>query len=495
MFDSPSDQIESRLNSLEKHLKQENPILLQAVQSFRDLDSIAYRMGILDRGDSFATRVPWWPMVSILGTFSAGKSTFINQYLGQKIQRTGNQAVDDKFTVVCFSREEKVRTLPGLAMDADPRFPFYRISQELEQVSAGEGQRIDAYLQLKTCLSDKLRGKILIDSPGFDADAQRNATLRMTDHIMSLSDLVLVFFDARHPEPGAMKDTLDHLVKNTINRSDSNKFLFILNQVDCTVKEDNMEDVVAAWQRALSQSGLTAGHFFQIYNKGAANPIDDENVRKRYEAKMKEDMDEIDERIHRVEVERAYRIVGVLEYTARLIKDEVTPKLQDLVARWRKKVLIADTVLFTSLAAIILGVAHFKNFPLLAWLTKTANVGLWINGNLWQSIWVDLQAGLLTIALLSLHFKIREISARNLLKKIHKTEKHVDLHEYLKKGLERNTGSFHSLFRSTPVGWGKLTQIKLQKVFKNANMYVQNLNDQFTNPSGHQDTPDPKSKN
>ena len=58
-----------------------------------------------------------------------------------------------------------------------------------------------------------LRGKILIDSPGFDADAQRTSTLKITDHIIDLSDLVLVFFDARHPEPGAMSDTLAHLVR------------------------------------------------------------------------------------------------------------------------------------------------------------------------------------------------------------------------------------------------------------------------------------------
>ena len=134
MFESTSSQVDRRLNSLEKHLKLENPILLQVVQGFRDLDKIAYRMGILDRSESFATRVPWWPLISILGTFSSGKSTFINGYLGHKLQRTGNQAVDDKFTVMCYSKEESVRTLPGLALDADPRFPFYQIKKRLVRI-------------------------------------------------------------------------------------------------------------------------------------------------------------------------------------------------------------------------------------------------------------------------------------------------------------------------------------------------------------------------
>ena len=487
MFDSPSSQVEKRLNNLEKHLKQENPILLQVVQSFRDLDSIAYRMGILDRGESFATRVPWWPMVSILGTFSSGKSTFINHYLDQKIQRTGNQAVDDKFTVISYSSEEGIRTLPGLALDADPRFPFYQISEELEAVSEGEGRRIDAYLQLKTCLSEKLRGKIVIDSPGFDADAQRNATLRITDHIMDLSDLVLVFFDARHPEPGAMKDTLDHLVKNTIHRSDSNKFLFVLNQVDCTVREDNLEDVVAAWQRALAQSGLTAGRFFQIYNIAASNPIDDENVRTRYESKMKGDMDDINERIHQVEVERAYRIIGVLEYTAKLIQNEVVPHLESYLGRWRKRVLIVDAILFGSMAIALLAVSLFTTIPLTAWLSEAIRMGMWSSGAAWQSLLVDLLAAMMAIGFISLHFMVRNIVSRMLIRGLKSGTKHASLDELLKKGLARNTGSFHSLFHSKPVGWGRLAKMKLQRVLKNANLYVQNLNDQFTNPSGDKD--------
>jgi predicted GTPase len=117
-------------------------------------------------------------------------------------------------------------------------------------VAGGEGGRSDAYLQLKTCPSERLRGRILIDSPGFDADRQRTATLRIVDRIIDLSDLVLVFFDARHPEPGAMRDTLSHLAANTIKRADSGKFLFILNQIDMTARGDNPEDVVAAWQQA-----------------------------------------------------------------------------------------------------------------------------------------------------------------------------------------------------------------------------------------------------
>jgi len=245
----PDKSIVNRFNSLQQHLKLENPVLLDAIDGFKKLDDIGYTTGLLASNESYSTPIPWWPLVSILGTFSAGKSSFINSYLGNPIQQTGNQAVDDKFTVVCFGKENSGKVLPGLALDADLRFPFYKISDEIERVAVGEGRRIDAYLQLKISDSDAMRGKILIDSPGFDADEQRTSTLRLTNHIIDISDLVLVFFDARHPEPGAMQDTLTHLVEDTIRRSDSNKFLYILNQIDTAAREDNPEDVVGAWQR------------------------------------------------------------------------------------------------------------------------------------------------------------------------------------------------------------------------------------------------------
>ena len=369
-----SASIEQRISTLEAHLEQENPLLLDAVKSFRELDRVAYRLGVLAPEESFTTQVPWWPMIAVLGTFSSGKSSFINHFLQARLQSTGNQAVDDRFTVICFGADETPRTLPGLALDADPRFPFYQISRDIESVAAGEGSRIDAYLQLRTCRSEALRGRIFIDSPGFDADAQRTATLRITDHIIGLSDLVLVFFDARHPEPGAMQDTLRHLVGNTIHRSDSNKFLYILNQIDNAAREDNPEDVFAAWQRTLAQAGLTAGRFYCIYNPDAAMPIEDPELRRRFEAKRAEDVTEIYERIHQVEVERAYRIVGVLEKTAKAIEQRVVPAVASAKASWKRGVLWLDGAIFGTLV-----------LALAAW---TISAGYW-TGFRFSAPWFD----------------------------------------------------------------------------------------------------------
>jgi len=488
--------IETRLKQLEAHLEQENPVLLTTVQSFRELDTVAYRMGLFDPEESYATQIPWWPLISVLGTFSAGKSTFINHYLGSKLQRSGNQAVDDKFTVLCFSNQSTTHALPGQALDSDPRFPFYKVSSEIEKVAAGEGSRIDAYLQLKTCASPALRGKILIDSPGFDADAQRTSTLKITDHIMDLSDLVLVFFDARHPEPGAMRDTLDHLVSKTINRQDSGKFLYILNQIDTTAREDNPEEVVAAWQRALGERGLTAGRFFAIYNDEAANPITDAALRQRFESKRDTDLADIHERMEQVEIERAYRIVGSLEKAARTFEEKTVPALESLMRRWRKRTLIGDAVVAAAIVAAFLGIT----IELGQWQGVQLNAGWWTALTA-EPMRLYFAALALYLVWLGLHFGIRNLAAKSLLRAADREGHEKGIRGSLRRAFIANTRFWRSIFRQRPAGWTRRSRRSIQKALEDADRYVQDLNDRFTDPSGsvplvvdaklQSDSPDP----
>jgi hypothetical protein len=470
--------IESRLQHLETHLEQENPILLSTVRSFRTLDDVAFRLGLLSGDNSFATQIPWWPLISILGTFSAGKSTFINHYIGTALQRSGTQAVDDKFTVICYSQEAAAHALPGVALDSDPRFPFYQMSDEIDKVAKGEGERIDAYLQLKTCPSKKLRGKILIDSPGFDADAQRTSTLRITDHIIDLSDLVLVFFDARHPEPGAMQDTLSHLIERTIHRNDTGKFLYILNQIDTTARENNPEDVIAAWQRALGERGLTAGRFYAIYNPDMAVPIDDEALRSRYESKRDIDLNEIHSRMEEVEIERAYRIVGALEKTARDIEERSVPLITRTLARWRKRVFWGDGILMGLLLALLFGLS--------------VSAGYWQGFHFtppWQqsgfgALLTSALLALLFILLLGIHFGVRSLSARSLLRSIRQQASKAGLKGDPASAFQRSTNPWRSVLRKHPAGWGRKSRRQLREVLQATDTYIQTLNDQFTNPSG-----------
>jgi len=472
-------KMSQRLQKLEKHLKQENPILSEVVQNFRELDRISRRIGYFHREESHATRTPWWPLISILGIYSAGKSSFINHFLQYNLQSVGIQAVDDKFSVICYTRDKKDRVLPGLALDADPRFPLYKISQAIEEVAAGEGEHIDAYLQLKTCPSEVMRGKILIDSPGFDADDQRTSTLRITDHIINLSDLVLVFFDARHPETGSMRDTLQHLVKATVNRRDSNKFLYILNQIDVTANEDNLEEVYAAWQRALAQYGLTAASSYAIYNEDAAIPFENEDVKVRFESKREADSRAIFRRIEQVGVERAYRIVGMLEQTARMLKADVVGRLARFKEGMRRKVVRLEGLIVAALLAAFLVLTIWGGY----W------EGLSLSLPILDLVMLNDYTFYSTLAILLamvgyVHFRIRRWAAKKVSAKLLAEIKDPDLHPHYQLAFRKNSRLWRSLFWPNPAGWGKRTAASLEKVLDDSNAYIQKLNDEYTNPSG-----------
>ena len=476
---SAASVVQQRLKKLEEHLERENPILLRAVESFRELDQVARDMLLLGPDESYANQIPWWPLIAVLGTFSAGKSTFINHYLGETLQRTGNQAVDERFTVICYSAGESGQALPGVALDSDPRFPLYHISDSIEEVAAGEGKRTDAYIQLRTCASERLRGRILVDSPGFDADAQRTAVLRIVDHIIDLSDLVLVFFDARHPEPGAMRDTLKHLVAETIKRPDSGKFLYILNQLDASAREDNPEDIVAAWQRALGEHGLTAGRFFTIYNPEVAVAIEDETIRRRFENKRDRDLADIHERMQKVEIERAYRIIGSIEKTADGIAEETLPLLTEGLRRWRNRTLSVDALVFVPLIVLLALV--------------TMNTGQW-SGLSYEAAWLEglgaiegavpLLIAALIVGAGLIHFRIRRWAANGVVTWLRKRVQAEGIRGKVVEAFLANTRPLRSVLFGTPLGWDEANQQRINQVKLDCDTYIQSLNDQFTNPSG-----------
>ena len=461
-----------RLNNLESHLKDEHPDLLQVLPTYRLMDKVLNRLGLLT-DDSLATRITWWPLISVLGTFSSGKSTFINSIIGETLQKTGNQAVDDKFTVLCYSHHKESRTLPGTALNNDPRFPFFRIGNEIEKVSAGEGRRIDTYLQLKTSSQESLKGKTLIDSPGFDADDQRRSTLRLTDHIIDISDLVLIFFDARHPEPGAMQDTLEHLVATATGRADSNKFMYILNQIDTTAREDNPEEVVAAWQRALAQTGLVGGRFLCIYNDEAAVPIEDPALRERYKRKRDADLLEITRRMREVNVERGYRIISSLQDAARRVEQDVIPVLEEALLRWRKLTIVGDVIGLIVAAALAYGIVHI--FGMDALRTGFESITSYLVGT------IALLAATGT-AVLAWHYTARKMAAKNIIKTL--PERFGDQELNLQTAFTKSTKPWRSVFSTSVAGWGKSTRAMLRDVLGAIEGHIQRLNDQHTDPSG-----------
>lgn len=458
---SRKNYAQNRLQRLKDHLQHENSDLMEAVDSYSELDLIAWRIGLLPRGISYANHISWWPLVSILGTFSAGKSSFINTWLGHDVQRSGNQAVDDRFTVLSYGPDKKVKTLPGQALDSDPRFPFYQISKDIESVSPGDGTKIDKFLQMKVVPSDVLRGKLVIDSPGFDADAQRKSTLRLTKHIVRLSDLVLVFFDARHPETGAMQDTLKHLVEEHIDSMDSEKFIYILNQIDTSAADNNLEDIVASWRSSLAQSGLSAGKFYVYFNEEIAVPVENADVWSTYKLKRDADHKHIMEHLEGLNTVRTYRIVGNIKLLANNIENDAIPRLKAALSKWRNAVRITDLILLALIALVVLIVWMKTGFALLTWKL------------------VALLAGVI-VTFLGGHYLARQVFAAHYGKRLG-DEDIGDLGAAFRK----STRWFRSVwFSRNPAGWGAGVRRKLDRIRNRTEQMIEHLNTKNSDPSG-----------
>ncbi|SMC09665.1 dynamin family protein [Nitratiruptor tergarcus] len=437
-----------RYIKLKEHLAEENPLLVEVIDRYRDLDTIARSIGFLDKNETYTASISWWPLIAILGTFSAGKSSFINEYLGKKVQNTGNQAVDDKFTVICYSKNEEITTLPGVALDADPRFPFYNISTQIEKLDPND-KNINRYLQLKAVKSDKIKGKILIDSPGFDADVQRDAILRITSHIIDLSDLVLIFFDARHPEPGAMRDTLNHLVQTAITHTDADKVLYILNQIDTCAKEDNLEEIIGAWQRALSQKGIVSGKFYAIYNESLAH-IEDPELAQRLKKKKDEDLSAITEKMEKVIIDRAYRIAKNIETRAKEIIEQIEP-LKEKLSTFKITMLVIDIVLIVIVGGISYYLANIIDFSYSNYLFIF----------------------LFFLIFLTAHFKLKSVISSYMSKKIENST--------IKKAFIKHTRWVKPYLLAGSFLNRKKIEEKLSSLINASKHFIQKLNDQYIN--------------
>ena len=452
----------ARLERLKEHLQQENSDIMEAVDSYSELDAIAWRMGLLPENVSYANHISWWPLVSILGTFSAGKSSFINGWLGIKVQESGNQAVDDHFTVLTYGPEDEIKVLPGQALDSDPRFPFYQISKDIETVSPGDGSRIDRFLQMKVVPSEVLKGKLVIDSPGFDADEQRKSTLRLTRHIVRLSDMVLVFFDARHPESGAMQDTLKHLVEAHIDSMDSEKFIYILNQIDTSAADNNLEDIVASWRSSLARSGLSAGKFYVYFNQAQAVPVEDKNVWQVYQQKRDADHNKIMDHLDSLNTVRTYRIVGNIKLLADNIEKKAIPRLNAALSRWRKMVRLAD-------------------IGLLAVIALTALI-LWYKTGFVMDLWKQIGWGIGALAfLLGGHYAARRLFAAIARRGLGE-EEYGDLGQ----AFDKSTRWFRSVWLSrNPAGWSGRVSRKLDALRNQAEKMIERLNTRNSDPDGY----------
>ncbi len=438
------------LLNLEKHFAHDNPVLQKASKVFHALDQIEYDLGLIDMDETTACKNSWWPIVTLMGGNSTAKSRFIDSYLGAEQQTSGIQTSSHKFTVLLHNNQPNPTILPGTALDVDHRYPFYQISRKIEQQQAGEGNRINSYLELKTINSDRLKSKLFIDTPNINAAAGNPAAALLNRHSIENSDLVLIFtdvFDLASP-------LLTELVETIRQYQDSNKFVYLIDEPYSSLGT-NSNDLIAACQKKLSEQGLNTGQFIVLPNQ--ANSFTSQNQAAVFAA--------IDQRLANVAHERSYRVLDSLQKSIHALDETVIPEVKAGITLWK------DRTNFSSL--LILG------FIITLSLFAEINTGI-VLATVADPILGPIALAVLIAIMTPLHLLISKLQAKYIIKQLKARQKELHLMENLAGLFEKNMTFWRMLLPvSEPAGWNKKTRARLTQLSDKTKELVQLLNDNF----------------
>ncbi len=428
--------VSKHLINLEKQFASTDPVLQKAVKVFQDLDEVEFEMGLIDNDETIARKSSWWPLISTLGGYSSAKSDFINRYLG--IQPHSSR---HKFTVLQYTPQTTSATLPGNALDADHRLPFYQISRDIEQVAAGEGSKLNTYLELITINNLKLKTKLLIDAPVISPTAENKATSLLRKHVINISDLVLVFTDLFEADPALINET----VANIVAQQDSNKFIFVIDHSEISLEPQKSQEIAAAWQRRLAEFGIHTGQFIVLSQNG--------------------DLSLIDQRISNLNNDRTYRILASLEKGIRDIDDVVISEVEASITTWKERcnastlIILGFLIMLLLFAEIAMGILDLLLDPIIG------------------------PAIILTIIaiLTPIHIVVSRIHAKFIINQLHKRQKQLNIPEDLAGLFEKSLSFWRVLLPTTaPVGKNKKNRKKLAGLLEQSKDLVQALNDQFS---------------
>ncbi|GAB4271353.1 MAG: hypothetical protein Kow0065_20950 [Methylomicrobium sp.] len=433
-----------QLLNIEKYFVNDNPILLQAAKVFHDLDQLEFELGLIGDEETTASKHSWWPIISVVGGSSMASSRFINQYLNANQSMAGIQSSNHKFTVLQHNTQNHAVTLPGAALDLDHRLPFYQISRKIDREMPGEGNNVNAYLELKTVNNERLKGKLIIEAPNFGIEAPVNPiTKLLTRHIVEISDLVLVFCDVFDTELHSLTD----LTKSIIEQQDSNKFVYVIDNAVANA------EIIKSWQKRLAEMGIKTGQFVVLSSLAGLD-----------EAVNREAMVIIDERIKNLNHYRSYRILQSLEQNIRDVANVVIPEVNQAIALWKER------THFSSL--LILG--------FIATLMLFAEIQMGFFAILFDPIVGPLVLFGLIGVMAPLHIAISKLQAKLIIARLDDRQKELHLMEHLSELFEKSLTTYHMLMPiTTPVGWNKKTKSRLAKLTERTKEIVMALNDGF----------------
>jgi hypothetical protein len=437
------------LINLEKHFANDNPVLLKSAKVFHELDQIEYDLGLIEMDETTACKNSWWPIISLIGGNSTAKSRFINSYLGTQQLLSGIQPSSHKFTVLLHNSQTNSATLPGTALDVDPRYPFYQMSRKIEQLQKGEGNRINSYLELKTINNDHLKGKLFIDSPNMSAVSINPINSLLTKHLIENSDLVLVFTDVFEP----VTPMLEELIQHISIHQDSNKFVYLVDEPLATLNPAKTNEIITSWQRKLASMGVNTGQFIIVPNQqNSINPL------------SKADFSEIDQRMANVAYDRSYRVLDSLEKSIRELEDVVIPEVKKGIALWKERSNISSLFILCIIAVLAI----------------FAEINIGILEFLIDPIIGPILIAILLAIMVPAHLLVSKLQAKLIINNLNQRQKELNLMENLANLFEKNLTFTRILLPiSEPAGWNKKMKARLKQLTGKAKELVQSLNDSF----------------
>ena len=181
----------------------------------------------------------WKPLVLVIGNYSSGKSTFINELIGKEIQRTGQAPTDDSFTIITSPEEgEEEGLVPGSTVISMEELPFGRLRR------FGEG--LISHLWLKRVRSPFLEELAIVDTPGMlDSVTEKDRGydyLGVVGELAKCADCILLMFDPH--KAGTIKETYEAIRGTLPSATGEDRVLYCLNRID---ECENLADLIRSY--------------------------------------------------------------------------------------------------------------------------------------------------------------------------------------------------------------------------------------------------------
>lgn len=258
------------------------------------------------------------PLITIMGEFKTGKSTFINAILGQEVLKSDVTPATAVVTMITYGKEEK---LIAYFKDGNRReYPLNMLGSLTAEGDDSKQKLRNKVKYVELQMPHKLLSKItLVDTPGLNVDNQSH--IEATKYFMDKADLVLWIFAygkvASRTELAAINELGEHL-----------KPIAIVNRIDeIDEEEETLEEVLEEIRSKLKTSvrdvfGISSIFALKGIQENKQNLLDESGWAAFYEA--------FEQKFINIAI-REKKIVSYISNLLWLINSEFFHSEQDLV--------------------------------------------------------------------------------------------------------------------------------------------------------------------